>query len=270
MSLTPVEPPYADDVLQAVLSDEGDAEDAAGSTRGVALGKPIGRSGAEGEGLYAGATSFLAQLKFGMNMPQPSIYPPAQTQRPEYDAERDQRLEKVLPNRDIVDGLIDFYFERCTWIFKHIDRISFTTRWQQYKSGAGTDPMALAGAAIISCIAVYYLPPNHALARTLDLYHFENAMPGTIHANAARLDRADALAMEWYKAFFEAPKSSRSGRRISTMDELEVHLARTHFLAMSKIDTEEMWALRGTLVSAALAMGLHQGNAPPGKASQGR
>lgn len=120
----------------------------------------------------------------------------------------------------------DLYFERCTWIFKHIDRIAFVSRWQQYKAGTATDSMALAGAAIICCIAVYYLPPNHDLARTLDLYQFEHALPGSTHANAARLDRADALATGWYKAFFEAPKSSYPNRRIRTLDEIEVHLAR--------------------------------------------
>lgn len=68
ISLTPVEPTYASDALQAVLSSETDDYDVIGSTKGRVLGRPIGRSGAEGEGLYAGATSFLAQLRFGTDM----------------------------------------------------------------------------------------------------------------------------------------------------------------------------------------------------------
>ncbi|VDC03173.1 unnamed protein product [Peniophora sp. CBMAI 1063] len=257
ISLTPVEPPYASDAPKSALSAEVDPEYIAESTNGRVLGKPFGRSGAEGEGLYAGATSFLAQLKFGMDAPNTLI--PAQVQQPsDYDAARDQRLEAALPKRDIMDGLIDFYFERCTWIFKHVDRVSFVSRWESYKGGTVTDHMVLAGAAIICCIAIYYLPPTHPLALQPKLHDPEQPLPGDVHDNSVRIECADALAMGWYKAFFEAREPRERRRRISTLDEVEVHLARTHFLAMSKIDTEEMWALRGTLVSAALAMGLHR------------
>jgi hypothetical protein len=46
--------------------------------------------------------------------------------------------------------------------------------------------------------------------------------------------------------------------RTYTLEVVELILCRCHFLTMHKNDSEEIWTIRGELVSIAMAMGLHR------------
>jgi len=91
-------------------------------------------------------------------------------------------------------------------------------------------------------IAVHYLPTDHALLK-----------------NLSGLDAS--------VKFFEVSTKSLQRRmqdvgRQYSLELVECLLARAHFLTLSKTDSEEIWHVRGELVTIGMAMGLHR---DPGK-----
>ncbi|KAI9455408.1 hypothetical protein F5148DRAFT_1324980 [Russula earlei] len=129
----------------------------------------------------------------------------------------DRDLCEELPHVSVIDGLIDFYFEYCNWVFRFVNHRAFTAAWARYKSGAGADRIGLATVCMIMAVTLHYLPSGHELL----------------------------------------PES-----RAYTMDLIELLLIRTHYLALSTVDSEEAWRVKGELVNMATAMGLHR---DPGK-----
>ncbi|KZV62266.1 hypothetical protein PENSPDRAFT_618134 [Peniophora sp. CONT] len=219
--------------------------------------RPLGRT--EAEGLYAGPTTLVAHL-----MPSGSsnslrdgvsfnnVQQPHHTGTCAYT--RDADLRKELPHISVTDGLIDYYFDYCSWIFKHIDRLAFTARWQEYKASPSSsyNRLLLAMEAIICAIAIHYVPPQHEFAKSLRL----SCASGDESCQGGR--RADELGVRWYNVCRAALAREQAERRTYNLDVVEILLARGHFLLLTKIDTEENWAVRGELIAIATAMGLHR------------
>lgn len=88
-------------------------------------------------------------------------------------------------------------------------------------------------------IAVRYLPDGHPLSASLPREHEE-------------------LSDRYYGIARDALNRNRAESRSLSLELVELLLIRTHYLTLSKTDAEEIWAIRGELVSIGTAMGLHR------------
>lgn len=157
----------------------------------------------------------------------------------------DEDLISLLPPIHTVDGLIDYYFEYCNWIYRHVNQLALLRNWNRFKSGNGGDRVVLATVCILILLAVRYLPNGHALLASL---------PGT----------SDELEARYYGVMREAlQRHKRDLRRDGmgkgyTLDLIELLLVRSHYLTFAKEDPEETWSVKGELVNIGTAMGLHK------------
>ncbi len=151
----------------------------------------------------------------------------------------DRDLLALLPSLEIIDGLINYYFEYCNWIYRHVNQPSFLHYWGRYKSGAQADRIVLATACAIMGIATHYLPVRHPLLESLGETHEEIGLK-----------------------FFDVSTSSllrhTAETKKYTLELVELMLIRTHFLTLSKTDSEEIWHVKGELITIGTAMGLHR------------
>lgn len=155
------------------------------------------------------------------------------TLTPEYDRD----LLAMLPSIDVIDGLISYYFEYCNWIYRHVNQASFNHHWERFKNGSSADRVVLATACALLAVATNYLPPQHQLLEGFAETH-------------------EAMSHK----FFDV-SSTALGRRDTkkyTLELVELLLVRTHYLTLSKNDSEDIWHVRGELVTIATAMGLHR------------
>ncbi|KAI0314000.1 hypothetical protein OF83DRAFT_1165379 [Amylostereum chailletii] len=155
----------------------------------------------------------------------------------------DQDLLRELPHASIVDGLVDFYFEYTNWIYRHVNERAFVAAWNRYKAGAGADRIVLATVCMVMAVALHYLPSDHELLRSL---------PRDI----------EELGTRFYNVMRVALQRRQAESRAYTLELVELLLIRGHYLTLSKIDSEEIWSVKGELVTIGTAMGLHR---DPGK-----
>ena len=157
--------------------------------------------------------------------------------------EYDRDLLGRLPSIDIIDGLINHYFDYCNWIYRHVNQQSFQHHWEKYKAGIKSDRIVLATASAMMAIAAHYLPANHPL-----------------------LEKFPETPEEVGQKFFEVSTASLRKHSIEsrayTLELVELLLVRTHFMTLAKTDSEEIWHVKGELITIATAMGLHR---DPGK-----
>ncbi|KIK65721.1 hypothetical protein GYMLUDRAFT_39227 [Collybiopsis luxurians FD-317 M1] len=158
---------------------------------------------------------------------------------PEYDRD----LLALLPNVEVIDGLIAYYFEYCNWIYRHINQSAFTHNWDRFKSGLNSDRIILSTACVIMAVSAHYLPPQHSLLETLTETH-------------------EQLGQKFFDVSTQALHRRQQESKSYTLDLVELYLIRTHYLNMLKNDSEEVWHIRGELVTIGTAMGLHR---DPGK-----
>jgi hypothetical protein len=159
---------------------------------------------------------------------------------PTFDGDYD--LRKELPHTSIIDGFVDFYFEYCNWVYRHVNLPAFMAAWARYKSG-GADRIVLATVCMIMAVTLHYLPAGHELLR---------ALPSDI----------EELGTHFYNIMRLALQRRQAESRAYTLGLVELLLIRIHYLMLSKIDSEETWHVKGELVNIATAMGLHR---DPGK-----
>lgn len=88
-------------------------------------------------------------------------------------------------------------------------------------------------------LAIRYLPERHALLASLPHTHEE-------------------LGGRYYDIARDALSRYRAESRSLSLELVELLLIRTHYLTLSKNDAEEIWAIRGELISIGTAMGLHR------------
>jgi len=115
--------------------------------------------------------------------------------------------------------------------------------WARYKSGAGADRTVLATVCVIMAVALPHLPADHELRRALP--------PDT-----------EEIGEHFYSIMGLALQRKQTEGRAYTLELVELHLIRAHYLMIIKIDSEEAWHVKGELVNIATAMGLHR---DPGK-----
>ncbi|KAF8165110.1 fungal-specific transcription factor domain-containing protein [Crassisporium funariophilum] len=200
-------------------------------------------------GLYAGPTSAATHLLMNEGRESDDSDSRQQSQDgvnedfPSNAQEYDPHLLGQLPSLEVIDGLIKYYFEYCNWIYRHVNQPSFTHQWERYKSGAKADRIVLATACAMMAIAAHYLPIQHPLLESFQDTHEEIGFK-----------------------FFEVSTTSLQRRladsKAYSLELVELLLVRTHFLTLSKQDSEEIWHVRGELIVIGTAMGLHR---DPGK-----
>ncbi|KAL5530271.1 hypothetical protein ACEPAF_6528 [Sanghuangporus sanghuang] len=151
----------------------------------------------------------------------------------------DNDLLELLPQLHIIDGLVDFYFEYCNWMYRHVHPQSFMAAWKKFKTGQSSDRLVLATLCVIMSVAIRYIPAQHALLVSLPPEHEE-------------------LCERYYDIARESLSRYRLESRALSLELVELLLVRTHYLTLSKKDAEEIWSIRGELVSIGTAMGLHR------------
>ena len=115
--------------------------------------------------------------------------------------------------------------------------------WDRYKSGAGADRIVLATVCMIMAIVPQYLPADHEL---------RHALPSD----------TEEVGKHFYSIMRLALRRKETESRTYTLELIELHLIRVHYLMVSKIDNEEAWYVKGHAMNIATAMGLHR---EPGK-----
>ncbi|KAL5512772.1 hypothetical protein ACEPAG_3038 [Sanghuangporus baumii] len=152
----------------------------------------------------------------------------------------DDDLLAQLPAIHVIDGLVDYYLNFCNWMYRHVYPPTFTASWNRFKECASADRLMLATLAVVMAVAVRYLPEQHALL---------SALPG--------VSRED-IGERFYMVGCEALTRYRAESRQLSLELVELLLIRTHYLTLSKNESEEIWSIRGELVSIGTAMGLHR------------
>ncbi|KAG6919321.1 hypothetical protein DXG01_007454 [Tephrocybe rancida] len=209
-----------------------------------------GMLGTQGQGgLYAGPTSAATHLLMNetargseesdsrqQSQEHAEEFP---TMTPEYDRD----LLAMLPAIEVIDELIVFYFEYCNWIYRHVNQASFTQAWERFKNGTSADRLILASACVMMAVATFYLPSHHSFLQSFPETHEE-------------------IGLKFYEVSTTALTRRMAESRTYSMELIELLLIRGMFQTLSKNDTEEIWHIRGELVTIAMAMGLHR---DPGK-----
>jgi len=166
----------------------------------------------------------------------------------------DEDLVPLLPPIHIVDGLIEYYFEYCNWIYRTVNEPAFMSGWTAFKTGANGDRIILCTVCILIALTVRYLPPGHALLLSLQ---------GTVEEIGSRYY---GVMLEALHRYTEAARKEGQGKGY-TLGLVEMLLVRCHYLTYAKEDPEDTWNCRGELVSIGTAMGLHR---DPGKSKYDR
>ena len=161
----------------------------------------------------------------------------------ELSVEYDRDLLALLPSLDIIDGLIDYYFSYCNWIYRHVNQVAFLQNWTKYKTGASSDRIVLATACSVMAVAVHYLPPRSNLLEGFP-------------------ESYEELAFRFIDVSRTALTRRQAESRTYSLDLVELLLTRCHFLVLCKTDSEEIWSVKGELLAIGTAMGLHR---DPGK-----
>ncbi|KAH9482451.1 Fusarisetin A cluster transcription factor fsa6 [Psilocybe cubensis] len=212
----------------------------------------IGMLGSQVQGgLYAGPTSAATHLI--MNEGRDSEDSDAHSRQHSQDRvsddfasvtqDYDRDLLSLLPTLEIIDGLLDYYFEYCNWIYRHVNQTTFTHQWEKYKSGVKPDRVVLSTACALMAIATHYLPTQHALLDKFNETHEE-------------------IGIKFFEVSTTSLQKHTSESRTYTLELVELLLVRTHFHSLAKTDSEEIWHVTGELVTIGTAMGLHR---DPGK-----
>jgi hypothetical protein len=125
---------------------------------------------------------------------------------------------------------------------RYVNHSAFNAAWTKYKTGQSSDRLALATACVILSVATYYLPSGHPL-----------------HGMLAQPQSSDEEAGQryYYLGMTVLDRHLAENRKYS-LELIELHLVRCHYLMLSKKDGEAIWALKGDLVTMGTAMGLHR------------
>ncbi|KAH9943012.1 uncharacterized protein BXZ73DRAFT_87457 [Epithele typhae] len=138
--------------------------------------------------------------------------------------EWDHDLTPRLPPPHMIDGLVQYYFEYCNWVYRHVNEPALLAGWERYKTGKYGDRLVLATVSIVIALAARYLPPRHPLISNTS-------------------ETCEELGSKCY-----------SSRRSYSLELVELMLIRSHYLTFAKEDPEETWSVRGELVTIGTAM----------------
>jgi hypothetical protein len=154
--------------------------------------------------------------------------------------EYDRDLINLLPPPDTIDQLIEVYFTYSNWVFRYVNQPAFTKAWARFKAGECPDRIVLATVCMIMAVAVQYLPRQHPLLEIL------------------AGDTVDELGLRFHDVMLSALQRHSLEPQNYTLEYMELLLIRCQFHSLCRADSEEIWSVRGSAISVALAMGLHR------------
>jgi len=193
-------------------------------------------------GMYAGPTSaatHLATVKAESDITDDDDDRSVVSDMPSSESSRDFDLLAMLPEISIVDGLIKHYFESCQWENRHLHHDAFMHAWGRYKANIANDRLVLATVFVVLAISVQFLPASHHLLQSFN-------------------DPPAELSENFYTLGCTVLTRYHAERRTYSLELIELLLLRTHYLTITKDQCEDLWTIRGELVSTAIAMGLHR------------
>lgn len=165
----------------------------------------------------------------------------------------DDDLLAQLPAIATIDILVSHYTSFCNWMYRHVHPPSLIRSWRRFKEQARAGRITLATLACVMAVAVRYLPEDDPLLRSGALGTGTGSGPTA--AGATR----EEVGERFYAVACEALARYRAESRGALSIELvELLLVRTHYLTLSKSESEAIWAIRGELVCAGTALGLHR------------
>lgn len=135
-----------------------------------------------------------------------------------------------------------------------MNQVAFSSAWQKFKAGHSPSRLTLATAAVLSALAIRYLPPGHELLSSL---------PAAFPSESSY----DELSTQYYNTMKIALQRYKDENKPYTLDFVELQLVRSHYLTFTKTSPEEIWSVRGELVTVGTAMGLHR---DPGRSRYSR
>lgn len=124
-------------------------------------------------------------------------------------------------------------------MYRHVHPQSFMAAWNKFKSGQSSDRLVLATLCVIMALAIRYIPERHPLLTSLPPVR-------------------EQVCERYYEIARDALSRHRAESRSLSLELVELLLVRTHYLTLSKNNSEEIWAIRGELVNIGTAMGLHR------------
>ena len=193
-------------------------------------------------------------------------YPPSEfLQLPEGGImQEDSDLCRRLPSIVVMDALVEHYFHYASWVYRHVNRVSFLSKWEKFKTGKMNDRngrVVLATLACILAVSMNYLPQAADWSLGLqghELYGWESLHAVTFVENAEvlgeRCFEISTVALQRHR------NSAAAGERVKeyTLDLMELLLIRCHYRTLAKKESEDIWAGAGELVTIGMAMGLHR------------
>jgi Fungal specific transcription factor domain len=151
-------------------------------------------------------------------------------------------LLDLLPPLHIIDAILDYYFEFCNWVYRHVNPPAFQNAWRRFKNGNYPDRIVLGTVAVLVALSIRYLPPGHELL---------SGLPGDENY-------CTELSTQYYDVMKKALRRYQDETKVYTIELIELLLVRCHYLSFIKTDPEEIWAVRGECITIGTAMGLHR------------
>jgi Fungal specific transcription factor domain len=143
-----------------------------------------------------------------------------------------------------MDSLIGYYFGYCNWIHRYVYQGSYLPAWERFKAGLSPDRLVLATACVLVALAIRYLPIGHELLSSFPQLSNESACL--------------ELSSQYYDVMKKVLRRYQDETKVYSLELVELLLARCHYLTYSRSDAEEIWSVRGEVVTIATAMGLHR------------
>ncbi|KAI0319924.1 CHAT domain-containing protein [Amylostereum chailletii] len=150
----------------------------------------------------------------------------------------DSDLVNQLPSMKVIDSLVDYYFEHSNWIYRYVHEAAFTAQWARYKTGDYPSRLILAMVWVLMAIALCHLPDGHEILDELS-------------------DPRSELRSRYYRSMLDFLAREPMDSTQYGLDMVELLLAQCHYLTLTQVESEELWYLKGKLVTIALALGLH-------------
>ncbi|KAG8842519.1 hypothetical protein FRB96_005331 [Tulasnella sp. 330] len=191
-------------------------------------------------------------------------------------------LLQSLPDPRDIDMLIDNYFAHSTWLHKHIHEATFRANWAKFKAsdettGPGGWAILLASVFAILAISLQYLVPTHEFFQRHH-HHRESATLTSTPSSTSRSQQSQSqspplstqaqlqnqsnmqvfLGVQYFNLAEQAYQRHLSETKALSMTLVEYLLLKVHYLNIRKEDCEQIWEVRGMLISLGTAMGLHR------------
>jgi hypothetical protein len=79
----------------------------------------------------------------------------------------------ALPSAEVIEGIVDYYFNNCQWVYLRVGESEFRKHWAQVKAGFSKDCLVLA-----TCCGILALTMYVGSFRFMINHHFDESSVG--------------------------------------------------------------------------------------------